>query len=204
MFVDILKKVINISKMFPKYEVMDDYHWNGYKNNLSYKALVDYTISHFPKTDKNETLLDIGCGDGLYSHLLWSKGYNVIGVDSSDKGISIAKRKTKNNTDIKFYVVDLEFISRYKLKDFKFDYALCSFVIEHIKPEIIVEIFEKYISKYMILSTDSPKRGSIGRFHRQLFSVEDLKKLFVNNEIELLKEESNKYIVKIIKKGLFT
>ncbi|MHB1156510.1 MAG: class I SAM-dependent methyltransferase [Phycisphaerales bacterium] len=41
------------------------------------------------------TLLEIGCGDGLFSHLIASLGVEVVGLDPEERGISQAIEKTK-------------------------------------------------------------------------------------------------------------
>lgn len=52
--------------------------------------------------EKNDKLLDLGCGDGLNISVLKSMGIkNVVGLDMSKNLIKIAKR---NNPDIKFFV----------------------------------------------------------------------------------------------------
>lgn len=40
-------------------------------------------------------LLEIGCGDGLFSHLIASLGVEVVGLDPEERGISQAIEKTK-------------------------------------------------------------------------------------------------------------
>lgn len=53
-------------------------------------------------------VLDIGCGAGVKAHYLISKGFDVVGVDSSEKMIQIASHEVPNGT---FLVGDMRDIS---------------------------------------------------------------------------------------------
>lgn len=46
--------------------------------------------------DKQLSILDLGCGPGLYSELLAKKGHKVTGVDFSENSIEYAKNEAKN------------------------------------------------------------------------------------------------------------
>ncbi len=54
----------------------------------------DFIASSIPQTTK--TILDVGCGDGLITRQLQLRGYDVIGMDSSLKGI---ERSAKNGVE---------------------------------------------------------------------------------------------------------
>jgi len=43
---------------------------------------------------KGDKVLDVGCGSGLKSKYLYSKGFDVTGIDLSDKLIDIARRES--------------------------------------------------------------------------------------------------------------
>lgn len=76
--------------------------------------------------------LDIGCGEGFYSIYLASKGFDVTGIDFSEKAIEYAKKNAaKHGAHIMFIamnVVDLP-----QLKE-KFDFVLEWGVLHHIMP----------------------------------------------------------------------
>ncbi len=77
-------------------------------------------------------VIDIGCGEGFYSIYLSSKGFNVLGIDLSEKAIIYAKenaKKTKQN--IRFMARDVN--SLLELNE-KFDFILEWSVLHHIMP----------------------------------------------------------------------
>jgi ubiquinone/menaquinone biosynthesis C-methylase UbiE len=60
---------------------------------------------------KNKKILDYGCGNGVHSIFLAKLGKKVVGIDLSEKAISLAKKKVKeNNLEEKtdFLVMDCE------------------------------------------------------------------------------------------------
>ncbi|MCC7571791.1 MAG: class I SAM-dependent methyltransferase [Candidatus Methanofastidiosum sp.] len=73
------------------------------------------------KHDKSKKILDIGCGTGRHSIELAKRGYNVTGIDLSERMLEMAKQKAK---DAK---VNAEFIkadARYLKFEKEFDLAL--------------------------------------------------------------------------------
>ena len=59
---------------------------------------------------KDGEILDLGCGHGLFSHLmaLASKGRKVIGVDLFDRRIELARKTVEGNGRLRFEIGDLE------------------------------------------------------------------------------------------------
>lgn len=51
-----------------------------------------------------ESLLDLGCGPGLYAERFYKAGYSVTGVDFSERSIAYAKEQAKsNNSAIEYH-----------------------------------------------------------------------------------------------------
>lgn len=68
-------------------------------NDADYKKRSEYVLSLFERFGKKPTLLlDLACGTGTFSSLFAGKGIEVIGVDSSEEMLSVAKE----NNDILF------------------------------------------------------------------------------------------------------
>jgi len=147
----ILRKTLQKKRSFDKYRKYGAYHWNAYYNNPSpldpYKMHVDYIIDSF-RQRLNGTLLDVGCGDGLISHLLAKNGFKVKGIDIDSKAIKLARKKSS--------LVDFEVKDIFEV-DEKFDYLLASEVIEHLpSPDKFLEKIKELFKKEALITT--PKR----------------------------------------------
>lgn len=78
---------------------------------------------------ENYNILDIGCGGGIFCEPLYRLGANVVGIDTNEKAIKIAKLHAKNNGfNIKYYLTD---VANFKSK-VKFDLVCAMEVLEHI------------------------------------------------------------------------
>ena len=77
----------------------------GYDKSTTEKFMADVVKLPDLAFSSNEklTLLDVGCGDGFLSDI-FSKWFNVVGIDNSTVGIRIAKNKYPN---IKFIESDV-------------------------------------------------------------------------------------------------
>ena len=86
------------------------------------KIIVPGIVSMLPeKKNTKEKALDVCCGEGYYSRLLKERGYQVTGVDISEKMIEIAMEKSG---DIDYHCSDAADMSF--LKANSFDLVLCS------------------------------------------------------------------------------
>ncbi|MEZ0007447.1 2-polyprenyl-3-methyl-5-hydroxy-6-metoxy-1,4-benzoquinol methylase [Flavobacterium sp. 28YEA47A] len=182
-----------------KYYESDDYisHTDG-KRSLFEKAY------HFIKNialknklnlinglqDKKGTLLDIGAGTGDFLLVAKNDGWNVVGVEPSEKARSVASQK---GVELKQQAIDFA--------DHSFDVITMWHVLEHVpdlqnqikelkrllKPNgaiiIAVPNFKSYDAKYygeFWAAYDTPR-------HLWHFSKTAIKKLFQNENIELIK-----------------
>lgn len=85
------------------------------------------------KTLKPGKALDVGCGEGIYSIYLTSKGFDVVGIDFSEKAIKYAKANAKKRkADVKFIIMDIMNLSRLKTK---FDFILEWTIMHHVPYE---------------------------------------------------------------------
>ena len=88
-------------------------------------------------------ILDIGCGGGLLSEPMCRLGAEVVGIDASQKNITVAKlHAKKNNLKIKYFCASPE---NFKTKT-KFDVILNMEIIEHVDD---VEFFLKKCSNLL-------------------------------------------------------
>ena len=73
--------------------------------------------------------MDVGCGGGLLSEPMTRLGAEVVGIDASNKNITIAKlHAKKNNLDIKYICASPEALNNRS----KFDVILNMEIVEHV------------------------------------------------------------------------
>lgn len=150
-------------------------------------------ITKKSKIGKNETILDIGCGDGLQSVLIAKKCRKFIGIDTSLKSIEQAKRLVKSvgmSNHCQFRCVGIE---KAKFLENSFDKIFSICVIEHV-PEYKALLSKAYhvLKKngQFLLSVDSlasiedeiiKKKHQKDHYAVKYFTVDELRKLL--NEI---------------------
>lgn len=95
----------------------DTHEGHGIKSQEERNAWQRVLHEAFP--GDNLDILDVGCGTGVLSMVLAEMGHNVIGVDLSEKMISVAIEKTRSSRlKAKFLVGDAE---KLKFEDESFD-----------------------------------------------------------------------------------
>lgn len=93
-----------------------------------YKREVDFVEEIFSAYGKPKSILEVGCGTGNYTRFLHQRGYDISGLDVSEKMIRVAKQKC----DCNFHVGDMRSFSLGR----KFDacialFAVMGYVIEN-------------------------------------------------------------------------
>tara|TARA_Y100000589_G_scaffold309787_1_gene327614 strand:- start:361 stop:1026 length:666 start_codon:yes stop_codon:yes gene_type:complete len=164
---------------FNKYDLGGAYHWKWYLVN--YDDYRDFSNSLVDLMTAPGRLLDVGCGDGLISYLYFRSGFDVVGLDTSNTAIQLSKFvcnlalqksmgsaiSSVKNTHFtagdrdklieRFESGGLQFFNQsiYELSEInKFDYAICSEVIEHVEyPERLLENVNRAIRKFAIITT---------------------------------------------------
>lgn len=79
--------------------------WDAHKYTSDFSFVHQYgnSVIELIDANKHSTILDLGCGNGALSKVLYDKGYNVRGIDASKELLDIAK---KNYSDIDFIEAD--------------------------------------------------------------------------------------------------
>lgn len=117
-------------------EEENTYPFAGYKNVLG-------DIYHKIREGKGKKILDIGFGTGILSKKLYDDGYQIYGIDFSDKMIEKAKEKMPSATFIKH-----DFTNGLPecLSSDKFEFIICTYAIHHLdhlqKTNFINELIE--------------------------------------------------------------
>ena len=102
----------------------------NFYNNRDYATIFKLdkrmkTIMKFLPICFGGKLLDVGCSDGKISSLFFEKGYDVYGVDISDKAL---KKATKRGIK----VTKADITKELPYSDAEFDTVFCGEVLEHI------------------------------------------------------------------------
>ena len=131
-------------------------YWNKfYKKKSIIKESTFAKFTHKKIINKNARILDIGCGNGRDSYFFNKKGFEVTGIDISQKAI---EKKSKNKIkNLSFKKFD---IGKDKIKD-KFDVIYCRFFVHTVD-----ELLE---SKLIKLIKDSKNKGTIVFFEFRNF-----------------------------------
>lgn len=157
------------------------------KNNFTYRTLIKVIEKYIKFEDK---ILDIGCGAGTIDFYLASLGYEIKGIDISQKSIVACKESSIIlRLEPKLVFQTIEFPN--KKPEGKFDLIICSEVIEHIfNDEKAVKAIYNLLSScgFLILSVPSKnaplyKIGLATEFdkkvgHLRRYSLEDINNLF--------------------------
>ena len=68
-------------------------YYDLFTGNVDYGRRADFIDSFFRRYGRPEIVLDAGCGTGTLMSILAGKGYDMIGVDSSEEMLSLAMEK---------------------------------------------------------------------------------------------------------------
>ena len=123
---------------FNKYDRKGAYHWDDYygglhRMNAYTRARYDIVLECVREADisRGGRLLEVGCGDGALSGVLHSHlGLSVTGVDTSEKGLALARQMFSDRE----LAGEFRLVSSYDtgFKDASFNVVVCSDVIEHV------------------------------------------------------------------------
>jgi 2-polyprenyl-3-methyl-5-hydroxy-6-metoxy-1,4-benzoquinol methylase len=76
---------------FEKYDQRQAMHWKSYAEVEVYRKRADHIITLCTQlAGKDEPVLDLGCGDGLFTHLAALKGLRMTGLDPEQTAIEQA------------------------------------------------------------------------------------------------------------------
>jgi 2-polyprenyl-3-methyl-5-hydroxy-6-metoxy-1,4-benzoquinol methylase len=104
-----------------------DYEWTEQRASSSHAYL--YEDLKILIQNKNNIILDLGCGNGLMAKGLIDEGFNVYGTDGSISGVELANRQHKG----RFYVQDFAKDDLPKeLQSIAFNMIISTEVVEHL------------------------------------------------------------------------
>lgn len=107
-------------------------------NRIADRKRVDFIARVLQGMGKDARVLDVGCGNGVISRHLGRLGFNVTGVDVSDKTIEIARSLTHDLPNVTFMRKSAEELVA---SGIKYDAVICSEVLEHLNnPGALLEV----------------------------------------------------------------
>lgn len=153
-----------------------------YYNEYGVSSYIDDFVN---LVERNGKVLDVGCGPGKDSNYITSKGFDVVGIDLSEKMIGIAKKEFPG-TD--FRVMDMR---RMSFEPESFDGVFAAFSLIHLPKNEVSGMLNKL---YEILKKDGIIYVAVqGGESIEMFSLEPLEpreriflNLFSSEEIESL------------------
>ena len=97
----------------------------------------DYMDEFLELLPKNGKVLDIGCGVGVDSDYVQTKGFKIIGVDMSEKMLEIAR---SNNANVDFRLDDVRSV---EFGENEFDGIIASCSLIHISKEEVPKTLKR-------------------------------------------------------------
>lgn len=97
---------------------------NSYQQKIERDFNKRYLNEFLSILDRDSSILDIGCGNGRWSHFIACEGHKVTGVDFSKKAILLAKQL---ETKAKFKLMDITKGLKFKEESFDAIFSLATY-----------------------------------------------------------------------------
>lgn len=172
------------------YDKIADHYANAFSNPSEH---IDDFLALLPK---NAKILDVGCGFGVDSGYMASKGFDVVGVDLSKEMLRLAKQKFPQIDFRQQDIRDLDF----PIESFDGILASCSLI--HIpKKDVpaLLKKFHKILKKdgaiYIALQGGKSQEIFVNgpfkpdeKLFLNIFSFDEIKNLLVNARFSIVKK----------------
>ncbi len=187
-------------------KVHDKYHKDTHqqykiisKNNFTYRIIISTLTPYLKEKMK---ILDIGCGAGTLDFYLANRGYDITGIDISEKAISECKKTAKNLNlkNVKFITEDFP---NANIKG-KYDLIIFTEVIEHLDDDCkALKVLHKALKPGGILYLSTPSKNA--PLHRLGLTKDFDKRVghlrrYSKEEITSLLDENNFKVIKFYEK----
>lgn len=173
-------------------------------NNYTYRSAIKLLDRYITN---RMNILDVGCGVGTLDFYIAKKAHSVFGIDVSTKSIEIAKKSSgilKINNKISFSQMDFPSETP---KD-KFDFIICSEVLEHIKNDAlalkkITGLLKKQGRLLISVPLSSAPLYKLGILKKFDEKVGHLRRYSTENIIKLIKQNSYSINEVVETEGIF-
>lgn len=146
--------------VFDKYDKFGDYHWQQWKDqNHTYSRHARWCSQWV----KERTCFDVGCGDGLITHLL---GPQAFGVDVLPLAVELARK----------HGVCAHVGSAYALPKVKVPCVFMGDILEHLEyPKLALSQVRGVLKgpAFLYISTP-PRNGALRPYHVQEWTADEL------------------------------
>ena len=128
-----------------------------YEDTKTPKYVAEFLIKNF----RIESIVDLGCGSGIFLYEFEKKGFSVLGIDGSRNALNTAKI-SKNNLLVK------DITKKINLNK-KFDLVLCFEVAEHIPTKYSKNLVQNLTSlgNVVIFTAAPPGQGGTDHINEQ-------------------------------------
>jgi 2-polyprenyl-3-methyl-5-hydroxy-6-metoxy-1,4-benzoquinol methylase len=106
-----------------------EYGWQDNQSTYAHRYFMPKVLDLLPHGSGNVRVLDVGCGNGYLSGCLRERGFDVVGIDLSEKGVAIAR---ENYPRCRFEVLAADDHVLDKLGSPPFDIVISTEVVEHL------------------------------------------------------------------------
>lgn len=136
-------------------------------NLIGYRASVIKFVDHLPiSTDRKITVLDIGCGTGIYSEYILKKYKHseVYAFDNNEKLLKRTRQKLRIYRDrVKVFAADAS-LPLPDMSEDKFDLIVTAGILEYLPLEQTAKNISKYLKKDGFLLSSPVRNTCWGKF----------------------------------------
>ncbi len=163
-------------KVYPK-GLCDKDYWGQVKRTVNGKPvsedqiqlILDAIFANLElRQGGGDTLLDLGCGNGALSQLLFDRISAFLGVDYSEYLISVAKRDFERLPDFRFEVEDvLDYVNGESAPE-RFNKVLCygCFSYFPLAEELLSRLYQRFTNVSHVFLGNLPDKARIDQFYR--------------------------------------
>ncbi|MFH1328028.1 MAG: class I SAM-dependent methyltransferase [Candidatus Bathyarchaeota archaeon] len=122
--------------------------WKNHAKRFHYKTVPEKSLAIKEIIPLCNSILDLGCGEGIYLPLLASKAKLAVGVD-----VSIERLKQVNRSESELVLAD---VMNLPFRSSVFDVVWSSEVLEHLPHLDVFDEIERVATKIMLVTLPNP------------------------------------------------